>query len=159
MKKTLVLLFTILLLSTVNAATSPGQGETLFFYSNSSYQEKQLICIDKQISFGIRKKTTLIDRISLKIAQKIIKKKLSRHLADEPKESKTLGILSVVTSGIGLILLFAGTPVFLIFSLAGIILGIIGLKNKKKTMALIGLIVGGVSVLLILIALLAFSIY
>ncbi len=149
----LLLCFTILL-PTLYAATSPAKGEILFFYSDSSYAKKPLISIHDQINFGSGRKTTLIDRIKLKIAQKIIKKKLSGHSADEPKESKTLGILSVVTGGIGLILLFAGTPVFLIFSLAGIILGIIGLKNKKKTLALIGIILGAVPILLLVIALL-----
>ncbi len=155
----LLLLFSLILFTTGYTATSPSIEKKIFFYGDSIYSGKPLIIIPGKVKWGNVKKMKLKDKISLKILQKALKKNLGRYAAEEPKESKTIGILSVVTGGIGLILLFAGTPIFLIFSLAGIILGIIGLKNQKKTLALIGIILGGVTILLLLIALLAFSLY
>lgn len=57
------------------------------------------------------------------------------------------GITSLICGILGVICCVFG-PVGLLFSILGVVFGIIGLKSNKKTLAIVGLCLGGVGALL-----------
>ncbi len=105
------------------------------------------------------------------------KKNMQRASSEEKKNVKKLGLFSIVAALIGsLAITLAFTtswlgiflPVGIVFCLAAIILGLISLKRRKKLTdktgtskihALIGIILGSISILLPLIFLILFSLY
>ncbi|MEE4194428.1 MAG: hypothetical protein V2J07_04445 [Anaerolineae bacterium] len=62
-----------------------------------------------------------------------------------------MGIVSLVAGVLSLCgIIFA--PVGCIFSIGAIVLGILGMKSEQKTLAIIGLVIGGIGILVSLVA-------
>ena len=62
-----------------------------------------------------------------------------------------MAIVSLVTAVLSLCGIFFA-PIGCLFSVAAVVLGILGLKSGQKTLAIIGLIIGGIGVVISLIA-------
>ncbi len=102
-------------------------------------------------------------QLAFKIAQKNFTRKVQKggldenlnfHEAANVSPANRTGRLSLILSSVGLVFFFI--PVVNIiglgFSLAGLILGIIGLrKDEDQTMAIIGMVIGGLGVLISLL--------
>jgi hypothetical protein len=109
------------------------------------------------------KKLKWTQRIALSNFQKGLAKKVSKgkiegtaslnEAAKAPSANKH-GLLSLIFSAVGLVLLF--TPVGLVgmaLGIAGFVLGLIGLKrDADMTMALVGVILGGLVIFITLLA-------
>lgn len=105
------------------------------------------------------KKPGLLQKLQIKLLQHKLKKALRQDEGSTTKATKVLSVISMVSSGLALVLLIAGWGVpFLILTLAGIITGIIALSNnnsrKHRTMAVLGLVVGGINIILAILAVL-----
>lgn len=115
----------------------------------------------KAIEEATGKKLGMLQKLQVKILQKKLKKQLRSEDDSTSSSTKALSVISLVTSGLGLILLFtAASGAFLIFALAGVVTGIIALSNNNsrqhRTMAILGLVLGGVAIILLGIVILAF---
>ena len=91
------------------------------------------------------KKLGFFERIKFKLAQKYAKK-LEKS---DGFGKKTLSLLALILGGGSLLCLFI-LPLFgMLMALAGLILGIVGLKKESsKTMAILGIVFGGLTLLL-----------
>lgn len=91
------------------------------------------------------KKLGFFERIKFKLAQKYAKK-LEKS---DGSGKKTLSLLALILGGGSLLCLFI-LPLFgILMALAGLILGIVGLKKESsKTMAILGIVFGGLTLLL-----------
>lgn len=100
------------------------------------------------------KKHGFLERVGAKIIQKKLNKALSSAKAGGGSGGNTLSLLSCIFGGAGLLLLLVGGGLALLLGLAGIVLGIIGLKKEdSKAMAIIGIVCGGLVILLALLVL------
>lgn len=77
------------------------------------------------------------------------RKKHPKRVAEDTKG--TLGLLGLIFSGAGLLLILIGGPLGLLFTIAGLVLSILGLKGRRRGMALAGLIISGITLLLFLV--------
>lgn len=118
-----------------------------------------------QKSNGI--KNAWVKRMVIRHAQERLKKRMEKgQLAPESAlhqayakegDANKRGKFALIFSGVGFLFLFLGPLAFLTLPLAiaGLILGIIGLqKDRDSTMAIFGIVLGGLTLLLFLLALL-----
>ncbi len=69
-----------------------------------------------------------------------------------------MALLSLIFGGAGLLFLLVGGYGTILFGLAGLILGLVALKRtSKRTMAVLGIVFGGIVVLVGLLAVIAVS--
>ena len=103
------------------------------------------------------KKMSFIEKFAFKIAQK----KVNMMRKADGAGSDLLSLLSVILGGAGLLFVLIGTSSGLVLlgllsGIAGFVLGLLGLKKEDShTMALIGMICGGIVVLAFLYVILA----
>lgn len=118
--------------------------------------------------------STIAKPVKMTLAQKIIAKKIQKQILKAntfegkkavKEKADTIALLALIFGGAGLLLSFAGTGLGLLLGIAGLVLGIVGMSRIKKgqapasskTLALLGLIFGGVVTLLGLILVAALS--
>ncbi|TAE28140.1 MAG: hypothetical protein EAZ91_15175 [Cytophagales bacterium] len=77
------------------------------------------------------------------------RKKYLKRVAENTKG--TLGLLGLIFSGAGLLLILLGGGLGLLFTIAGFVLSILGLKGPRRGMAIAGLIISGITLLLFLL--------
>jgi len=119
----------------------------------------------KEIEARTGKKPSLGERIALKLAQKRVKKQLKKGKQPDFQEESSDGrfsLLSLIFGGAGALLVFL--PIIgllgLLAGIAAVVLGVIGLKREnKKTMAIIGTVLGGLVVLLFIVAIVVVASY
>lgn len=80
---------------------------------------------------------------------------MNRPVRDvEQREDNLYGLLATILAGVGILLLF--TPIAiagLLFSIAGFVLGLLGLKrDNQMVLAIIGTILGGLVIFLLLLS-------
>lgn len=73
-------------------------------------------------------------------------------IVKKQKKAETFSVISFIAALLGVLLLLASNPIFIIFSIAAIIFGAKGLKSPKKKLARIGMIIGIVSLAISLLA-------
>jgi len=120
--------------------------------------EDFLALTPKEIEARTGEKPSLGERIALKLAQKRVKKQLKKGKQPEFQEGGSggkLGLLSLIFGGAGVLLVFL--PIIgllgLLSGIAGFVLGLIALKRgEKKTMPIIGMVLGGLVILLFIVA-------
>jgi hypothetical protein len=112
----------------------------------------------------------------LTLAEKVVAKKIQKKIkkAQSPKEGKKakaetdlVSLFSLIAGGGGLILLLLGVGAGLLLGLIGLILGIVGLSrirrgnapSSSRTMAILGVVFGGLVTLLGLIVIAAVASY
>lgn len=115
------------------------------------------------------KKMTFRERIALKIAKKIIKRKQRKAAKKKRKQKKsgqdaakdggddTMGLLSMIFGVLGAVLFFLGgaaSLIGLLFGIAGLVMGLVGIKgdNANKTFRVLGIVFGGLVLLFLLLA-------
>ncbi|TDB69001.1 hypothetical protein [Arundinibacter roseus] len=112
--------------------------------------------------------TTWKEKVVAKKIQKKIEKAQSPEKAKSAKaKPDTVALLSLIFGGAGLLLLLAGTGLGLLLGLAGLVMGIVGLSKIRKgtapassrTMAILGVVFGGLVTLLGLIVIAAVASY
>jgi|GEM_PF-5209414 len=110
---------------------------------------------DKKLSKKELKAKVRKDRKKVKAkfkAEKAKRKKIKRERPGKTKRSHegggTIGILAIVFGGLGFILAFVAFPVGLLFAIAAIVLGAIGMGGEKRGLALGGLILGVLTILI-----------
>lgn len=158
MKKLLSLLpvFYLLLHTEGYAATLPAT-EKVLFVSTTEIPAKQPSALHKNsfLQKGLLR-IKLKERIIKSLYLKALNKRWNASAPAESGERNIAGIVSLISSIIGAALIFLFTPLGLLFTVAGIAVGIIGLKHKKKTAAVIGLIIAGATLILLLVAFISF---
>lgn len=147
-------------------AIHPESDKTLVKEAGSSLTVQQFIDFDlRSYRDGDGKRIPFIKRISLSIIQKKLARDVRKGrleanegLAEAMKAAPSAnkrGLLSLIFSSLGLIFMFIPYIVILGFglSVAGFVLGIIGLnRDEDMTMALLGVILGGIGLLIYLLA-------
>jgi hypothetical protein len=107
----------------------------------------------KEIEKLTGKKLTLLQKIELKILQK----KLRRQDDDDSMtaKQKKQATLSMIFGIAGLVLLFVPTIGLLAlpFSILALVFGFLSLKGNSNTKAIVGVVTGGVTLIILLIAL------
>ncbi len=127
--------------------------------------EDFLALTPKDIEARTGKKPSLGERIALKLAQKRVKKQLKKGEQPEFQEGGSggnLGLLSLIFGGAGVLLVFipAIGIIGLLSGIAGFVLGLIALKRgEKKTMPIIGMVLGGLVILLFIVAIAVIASY
>jgi hypothetical protein len=96
-------------------------------------------------------------KLQLKILQKKLRKQVLSDKKPTTRSTKVLSVISMITGALGLIALLSGLGFFLfLFTIASIITGIIALSNndskKHRTMAILGLVLGGITIAITLVA-------
>jgi hypothetical protein len=94
------------------------------------------------------------------VAKRIEKIKSHQSARAQGKDSggDTMALLSLIFGGAGLLFLLVGGYGTILFGLAGLILGLVALKRtSKRTMAVLGIVFGGIVVLVGLLAVIAVS--
>ncbi len=112
----------------------------------------------KQYRAMTGKKLSVKQVIALKAAQSQLKKQ--EFTTSSSGNPNKWGMLSLIFNGIGLLAFIFLGPLALPFSILAVIFGFKGLKkDSNNTMAIIGLIVGGIGILLELLSLVIAGIY
>ncbi len=109
----------------------------------------------KEIKAKTGQKLRLMERLGLKMLQKKYRKakESGEEFSPEDARDNLFGIIGISLAGFGLIFSFLFWPIGFIFGVAGLVMGILGLKRDQETAiswAAIG--VGGLTVLLSIIA-------
>ena len=106
----------------------------------------------KEIERLTGKKLNLLEKIQLKILQKKLRKSEDGQMTEKQKKQATLSMFSGIVS---FILLFVSPLVLLAipFGALALVFGIQSLKGNSNAKGIIGIATGGISLLLILLAL------
>lgn len=157
----LTLLLLCSLLFTAKAATFPYAAG--YPPADSAAKPSLLLIQPKAPETAMGKKLHWYERWQLKILQKKLAKRMQDNGRPVSKTIKVLSVISLVAAGLAIATLLAGSGVGLLFLLAGIVTGIIGLAGnpnrgeKHRTMAILGIVVSGLMILLIFVAILAWA--
>lgn len=167
MKSTLLALFFLagLVFSSQLNAIQPESDNAYVKAAGTSLTVQQFIDFDLKSYRGADgKRLPFVKRVSLSIIQKKLAKDVKKgrleanadfsNAMKAPSANKR-GLLSLIFSSLGLIFMFIPYVAILGFglSVAGFVLGIIGLsRDEDMTMALLGVILGGIALLIYLLA-------
>ena len=104
-------------------------------------------------------KMTFRERVATKILDKKINKFMKKNEAHKAGGGgNTFSLLGLIFGGSSLLLIWVLGLVGILFALAGIIFGIIGLKKEdSKVMAILGIVFGSLTMFLLLLAVIIFA--
>ena len=166
MKTTFIftLLFLCMLLSSVHAAILTVPPPKTATFSDSTVYKAISRLSPKAVEEAMGKKLHWYQKLELKIIQKKLRKAAINDEHPVSKSAKVLSVISLIAGALAWIVLLVGFGwgVF-IFTLASIITGIIAVStnknkgNKYRTMAIIGIVLGGVMVALAVIFILLWA--
>lgn len=135
------------------AASRPLAENNSFVAAKQSISPEAFVNLQtRDIEKAFGRKLKFGERISVKLLQWKMKKELKKEKDEEDYRQK--GTLSFLCGLAGFVLLFVpyGVIASIILGILGIIFGIKGLKARKNTLAVIGLILSGATIILILLA-------
>lgn len=152
--------------SAINSENTPASGSALA-YSPQITVNDFLALDSKEIRTQEGNKLSWTKRLGIKMTQKHLAAQVRKgkidggadlHTAMRASSANKKGLLSLIFSSLGLIFLFIPYVAILGLglSIAGFVLGIIGLKrDEDTTMALLGVILGGVALFIYLLVIVA----
>ncbi|MBD0298643.1 MAG: DUF4190 domain-containing protein [Flavisolibacter sp.] len=161
MKITLLftLFFSYLTFFTAQAATYPCVPAKAVTFPDSATAKVIFKRTAKAIEEATGKKLCWYQKLQLKWIQKKLRKAVFDEEHPISETTKMLSFVSLIAAGLGIVALVIGSGIgFLVLTLGSIITGIIALSGNKnkgsnyRTMAIVGIVVGGITLLIAIIA-------
>jgi hypothetical protein len=168
LKSTLALLFMFVLSSNYSYAVVSTPGDVINPKAKKESAFTQLTVEEmftmprKDIEAKIGRKLKLKERLGFAIIKKAAKKaskKMNKKRTKAAANENIFGILSISLGGAGLLSTFFYGVSGLLLSIAGITLGIIGLKRDepKRILSILGIVFGSIVLLLALLVIAVFA--
>lgn len=155
MKKLLLLIFPLLIISNAFAFISPSIHSTADNSGNKTVIEKILSLTPKQFEQLTGKHLTLKEKIAVKLLKWKFKKQEKRNFAEGDGKYEKMARASMIFGIASLICLFIPYAVFISIPAAilAIVLGSVSIKKAGKTTnSILGIVFGSVTLALILLA-------
>jgi uncharacterized membrane protein YjjP (DUF1212 family) len=140
-------------------ATAPLQGAEAVIDQCTDISPVTTLDVPQESRKQLRKKLSFTQRIALKLIQKKARKAEAKSRADNTGEKRPLSTLAVIFGSIGLGVIFIPflAAVAVPCAVAGIVLGILGIKREgANAMNILGIVFCGTLILVLAIVLLLF---